>query len=111
VDNDGFIFIVGRASDFLKCGGKRVACTKIEEVLLDFDGLVEAAVVSMPDDLLGEAAKAFVVPRSGDIGNLQQKLSEFCKRHLPLPFIPKQFVVIDSLPKNTAGKVLKSNLR
>ena len=63
VDEEGFIYIVDRAKDFLKCRGEKVSCRQIEEVLLEFDELVEAAVIGIPDGVLGEAVKAFVVPR------------------------------------------------
>ncbi|MBV8357950.1 MAG: AMP-binding protein [Deltaproteobacteria bacterium] len=111
IDDEGFIYIVDRASDFLKCGGKRVSCSAIEEVLLEFAGLLEAAVISMPDEVLGEAPKAFVVTRNGDGANLKRELQDFCKLRLPLPLVPKQILIVDSLPKNGAGKVLKSVLK
>jgi long-chain acyl-CoA synthetase len=111
VDEDGFIWIVDRASDFLKCGGKRVSCRAIEEVLLGSDSLLEAAVVGVPDDVLGEAFKAFVVPRRKGATNVEQELREFCRSHMPLQVRPKQIVILDSLPKNDAGKVMKSLLK
>jgi len=110
VDEDGFIYIVDRAKDFLKCGGKRVSSTHIEEVLLEFDDLVEAAVVGMPDDMLGEAVKAFVVPRKRDCF-IRDRLLAFCARRLPAQLVPKEIVVLPSLPKNQAGKLAKSALK
>lgn len=110
VDEDGFIYVVDRAQDFLKCGGNRVSCRRIEAMLLDFDDLVEAAVVGIPDDVLGEAVKAFVTSRSGDplVGD---RLRRFCIKQFPLHLIPKEIVVLDALPKNSAGKVLKAALK
>jgi long-chain acyl-CoA synthetase len=111
VDGDGFIFIVDRAKDFLKCRGEKVSCRQIEEVLLEFDGLVEAAVIGMPDEVLGEAVKAFVVPRTRDAGRIAESLAAFCKTRLPPHHLPKEIVVLPSLPKSSAGKVMKSALR
>jgi len=111
VDGEGFLYVVDRASDFLKCGGKRVSCREIEEALLEFDGLVETAVVGIPDDVLGEAVMAFVVPRHRRDPDLEQELRDYCKQHLPLPLIPKRIVRLDSLPKNDSGKVMKSVLK
>jgi long-chain acyl-CoA synthetase len=111
VDEDGFIFIVDRAKDFLKCRGEKVSCRQIEEVLLEFDALVEAAVIGIPDDVLGEAVKAFVVPRNRDADRLSESLSAFCKTRLPPHHLPKEIVVLPSLPKSGAGKVMKSALR
>lgn len=70
VDEEGFIYIVDRAKDILKCRGEKVSCRQIEEVLLEFDELVEAAVIGIPDDVLDEAVKAFVVPRTRDAHGL-----------------------------------------
>ena len=63
VDEDGFIHIVDRAKDFLKCGGKRVSCRSLENILLEHAALLEAAVVGVPDEVLGEAVVAYIVPR------------------------------------------------
>lgn len=111
VDSDGFIYVVDRAKDFLKCGGERISCRRIEEELLAFDGLLEAAVIAVPDEVLGEAAKAFVVPGSEEDHGLGERLSAFLKTRLPSQAIPRQFVVLPLLPKNSAGKVLKTRLR
>lgn len=111
IDQDGFIYIVGRAKDFLKCGGKRVSCRQLEERILEFDGLLEAAVIGMPDDILGEAVKAFVVSRAPSSDGLAERVLQFCKEHLPPDLVPHDIVVLDTLPKNSAGKVLKQNLK
>jgi acyl-coenzyme A synthetase/AMP-(fatty) acid ligase len=88
-----------------------VSCRQIEEVLLEFDGLVEAAVIGIPDDVLGEAVKVFVVPRKRDSDGITESLAAFCKTRLPPHHLPKQIVVLSALPKNSAGKVMKSALR
>jgi acyl-CoA synthetase (AMP-forming)/AMP-acid ligase II len=111
VDEEGFIFIVDRAKDFLKCRGEKVSCRTIEEALLEFDELVEAAVTGIPDDVLGEAVKAFVVPRKRDATGIAESLAAFCKTRLPPHHLPKQIVILSALPKNSAGKVLKSSLQ
>jgi len=111
VDADGFIYIMGRAKDFLKCGGRRVSCRQIEEQLLEFEGLLEAAVIAVPDQILGEAVKAFVVLRNGDSNGLEETLRLFCKERMPSQFVPKEIVIVDSLPKNSAGKLVKQALK
>ncbi len=111
VDEDGFIYIVDRAKDFLKCGGKRVSCRHLENVLLEYDELIEAAVVGVPDEVLGEAALAYVVPRNPKAQPTPEQLNVHCRRRLPLPFVPKQFILLSSLPKNSSGKVLKPLLK
>ncbi len=111
VDEEGFIYVVDRAKDFLKCGGKRVSCRQLEEKLLEFHELLEAAVVGVKDDILGEAVKAFIVPRNSHADGLEARVRLFCKEHLPFQLMPKEVVVMQSLPKNSSGKVLKQNLK
>jgi acyl-CoA synthetase (AMP-forming)/AMP-acid ligase II len=111
VDEDGFIFIVDRAKDFLKCGGKRVSCRYLENVLLGYGELLEAAVVGVPDEVLGEAALAYVVLRNPKSGPTPEQLQAYCRQNLPPPFIPKYFRLVDALPKNSSGKVLKPALK
>ncbi len=67
VDEEGFVHIVGRARDFLKCGGKRVSCRQIEEAMLRFSGMTETAVVGIPDMVLGEAVCLFAVHPEGAV--------------------------------------------
>jgi acyl-coenzyme A synthetase/AMP-(fatty) acid ligase len=111
VDEDGFIYVVDRAKDFVKCGGKRVSCRQIEDQLLECDELLEAAVIGIPDEVLGEAVKAFVVPRMSNGNGLRESLHEFCRKHMPPNLVPKEIVLLAALPKNSAGKVLKQNLK
>ena len=111
VDEDGFIFIVDRAKDFLKCGGKRVSCRYLESVLLGYEELLEAAVVGVADEVLGEAAVAYVVLRDPKRGIRPEQLQAYCRQNLPPPFVPKKFVMLNSLPKNSSGKVLKPLLK
>lgn len=111
VDEDGFIYIVDRAKDFLKCGGKRVSCRYLENVLLGYEDLLEAAVVGVPDEVLGEAALAYVVLRDPKSGPTPEQLQAYCRQNLPPPFVPKHFVMVNALPKNSSGKVLKPLLK
>jgi acyl-CoA synthetase (AMP-forming)/AMP-acid ligase II len=111
IDEDGFLYLVDRARDFIKCGGERVSCQAVEEQLLEFEDLLEAAVIGVPDEVLGEASKLFVVPRESGIPDLESRLRRFCKEHLPPRLNPKIIVVLNSLPKSSAGKVLKTTLR
>jgi long-chain acyl-CoA synthetase len=110
VDADGFIYIVDRADDFLKCGGKRVSCRQIEQQLSECDEVLEAAVVGIPDEVLGEAVRVFVVSRTANRNDVEQALYTFCSKNMPSHLIPRDIVVVQALPKNDAGKVLKRKL-
>jgi len=111
VDEDGFIYIVDRAKDFLKCGGKRVSSRQLENVLLDFPELLEVAIVGIPDEVLGEAAVAHIVLRNPKSGPTAEVIKNFCREHLPPAFVPKHILIVSALPKNSSGKVLKAVLR
>jgi acyl-CoA synthetase (AMP-forming)/AMP-acid ligase II len=111
VDSDGFIYIVDRAKDFVKCGGQRISCRRIEEQLLTMEELIEAAAIGIPDEVLGEALKVFVVPRSRTSDGLAGQVLRFCKRSFVPPEMVKQVVVVNGLPKNDSGKVLKAQLK
>lgn len=111
VDEDGFIYVLDRAKDFLKCAGKRVSCRQIEDRILEYKGLAEAAVIGIADDITGEAVKTFVVPAGAAPAGLAEELRVFCMKHLPVELVPKEIVVLDALPKNSSGKVLKRELR
>jgi long-chain acyl-CoA synthetase len=111
VDSDGYIYVVDRVKDFIKCGGNRVSCRAIEEKLLECGDLLEAAVIGVPDEILGEAVKAYVVLREGKASQTELSLREFCLRTLPSMQVPKEFVFLDVLPKNASGKVVKAALR
>jgi acyl-CoA synthetase (AMP-forming)/AMP-acid ligase II len=111
IDEDGFIYIVDRAKDFLKCGGKRISCQQVENQLQEFECLLEAVVVGMPDEVLGEAVKAFLVTRMPGCPAFADCFRTFCKEHVLPQLVPREFVVMPALPKNSAGKVLKHSLR
>jgi len=120
VDEDGFVYVVDRGKDFLKCGGVRVSSRQVEDRLLECEWLLEAAVVGVPDDLLGEAVKAFVVPRESacngpcqwtDCRGAKDRLLRFCRERMPTKLVPKEIVLLPVLPKNSAGKVVKADLK
>ena len=111
VDNDGFIYIVDRAKDFVKCGGKRVSCRQIEDRLLECEEVLEAAVIGIPDEVLGEAVKAFIVPRAANHNGLAGSLHHFCKKNMSPHLVPREIVVVQGLPKNSSGKVMKQSLK
>ena len=110
-DPEGFLRIVDRAKSFLKCGGTRTSAQRIEEELLAFPDIVEAAVVGIPDELLGEAVAAFVVARDPDDASTVQRLKAFAASRLAPPLQPKIIEVLTTLPKSAAGKVQRRLLR
>lgn len=112
VDAEGFIYIVDRAKDILKCDGERVSCRSIEDVLLEHPEILEAAVVGIPDEVQGEAVKAFVVPRFMPCEpGFDDRFEQFYRERLPSKLRPKEVVVLPVLPKSESNKVLKWKLK
>ena len=109
VDEDGFVMIVDRARDFLKCGGKRVSCRQIEETLLHFPGMTETAVVGVPDMVLGEAVHLFAVHPEG--AACEEALRTFCEKELDRVLVPREIEFLDGLPRNSSGKPDKRTLK
>jgi acyl-CoA synthetase (AMP-forming)/AMP-acid ligase II len=110
MDEDGYLYVVGRSKDFIKAGGFRISAKEVEDVLLEIDELHEAAVIGVDDPILGEAIKAFIVQRE-DAELTQEKVSEFLKPLLPAYKQPKYIEFVPSLPKGKSGKVLKIELK
>lgn len=109
VDDSGYIKIVDRARDFLKCGGKRVSAKQIEETLLAFDGMTEVAVVGVQDMVLGEAVYLFAVHPDGE--SCAEELKKFCEKELDRTLLPKGVEFLDGLPQNNSGKPDKLALK
>ena len=109
-DADGFFWVVGRKKDMIKAGAHRISPKEIEDALLEFPEVHEAAVIGVPDEILGEAIKAFVVFRPGTTPDLEA-LKSFLGRRLPPYKLPGQYAVREDLPKNESGKIMKQALR
>ena len=110
-DDEGFLFLVGRRQDMLKVGAHRVGAKEIEDVLHEFAGVDEVAVVPAPHELLGEVPVAFLAMADG--GDVDRKTLEgFCHSRLPAYKVPAQFYVRPELPKlGAVGKIDKARLR
>jgi acyl-coenzyme A synthetase/AMP-(fatty) acid ligase len=110
VDEDGYIYIVGRKSDMIKTGAYRVSPQEIEEVLVKHKDVMECGVVGVPDPILGELIHAFVVLT--DNAHLNNKeLLRFCKKNLPYYKIPTYIEFVPSLPKTKLGKIKRYELK
>jgi len=109
IDRDGFLYIVGRSRSMIKVGGGRVSPQEIEDTISELPDVVETAVIGVKDEVLGEAVKAFAVVRPGaTITPLH--IEKFLKQRLAPFKVPKQIVLVDRLPKNPAGKILRTQL-
>jgi acyl-CoA synthetase (AMP-forming)/AMP-acid ligase II len=109
-DRDGFIHVVDRAKDMIITGGENVYSAEVEEVLFSHEKVLEVAVVGVPDPDWGERVKAVVVPVNG-VTLTREEILEHCRENLAGYKKPRIIDMVDSLPRNAAGKVLKFKLR
>jgi long-chain acyl-CoA synthetase len=110
LDDEGFLWITGRCKEMLIIGGENVFPREIEAVLEAHEGVLQAAVIGMPDDLRGEAPVAFVIPAQGAHVD-EQELRGYAKRVLAGFKVPKRIEIREDLPTGPTGKILKRRLR
>ncbi len=109
MDPDGYFRIVDRKKDMVVVSGFNVYPNEVEDVLAAHPGILEAAVIGVPDDVAGEAVKAFVV--KVDPGLTAEAIRAYCKEHLTAYKVPKRVEFRDELPKSNVGKILRKDLR
>jgi len=105
LDDDGFLFVEGRADDMVVVGGENVYPVEVEEVIESMSGVDEAAVLGVTDEEYGEVLAAFVV---GSVS--EEDVISRCKEELAPYKVPKRVEVLDELPRTSTGKVLKREL-
>jgi long-chain acyl-CoA synthetase len=108
MDEEGYLYFVGRQDDIIKSRGEKVAPKEVENVLYSLPGVVEAAVIGVPDPLLGEAIKAFVVSRGDDLD--ERAVLRHCRAHLEDFMVPQIVAFVHALPKTDSGKIKKTDL-
>ena len=104
MDEEGFLYFVGRRDTMIKSSGFRISPAEVEEVLFQTGEIRGAAVIGVPDDILGSAIVAFVVPRNGHALD-KEALLAYCAQQMPRYMVPKFIEVLAELPKNPSGKV------
>ncbi|WP_426512379.1 FadD3 family acyl-CoA ligase [Dactylosporangium sp. McL0621] len=110
LDERGYLRITDRLKDMFIVGGFNAYPAEIEQVIARHPAVAEVAVVGVPDERLGEVARAFVVPRAGSAFD-PADLAAYCKDRLANYKLPRSFVPVEALPRNASGKVLKTTLR
>ena len=109
-DKDGYLYVVDRKKDMIKTGGENVASREVEEVLYQYPGIEEVAVIGLPDPKWIEVVAAVAVPKKGVTLN-EKDLMAHCKKHLAGFKCPKKVFIAEKLPKNPSGKILKRELK
>jgi acetyl-CoA synthetase len=112
-DEDGYFWIVGRIDDVINVSGHRLSTMEIESSIVGCDGVAEAAVIGVPDELTGEAILAFVTPEGGTAGD--ERLDATIRSHVADQIgkfaRPKKIAFADDLPKTRSGKIMRRLLR
>ena len=109
MDADGFLYFVGRTDDIIKTRGEKVSPVEVENAMHGIEGIREVAVVGVPDDVLGQSIRAFVVLQPGATLTDKQ-IRVLSAQRLENFMVPKDIVIVDDLPKTTTGKVSKKLL-
>jgi acyl-CoA synthetase (AMP-forming)/AMP-acid ligase II len=109
MDEEGFLYFVGRRDDIIKSRGEKVSPREVESVMHGMLGVREVAVVGVPDPVLGEAVKAFVILEDGSPLTVDEIL-RYCAANLENVLMPKSVEVVDALPRTPTGKISKKAL-
>ncbi len=109
MDEEGYLYFVSRKDDIIKTRGEKVAPKEVENVLYGIEGVVEAAVVGVPDPILGEVPKAILVV--DDVKITEAQVLAHCRAHLEDFMVPRYVEFRSELPKTTSGKIKKTDLR
>ena len=110
MDEDGYVFIQDRSKDMINSGGENVYPAQVESAIYGYPAVAEVAVVSVPDDTWGEAVKACVVPKPGSMVDPADIIA-FTRERLAGFKVPKTVDVIEVMPSNTSGKIMRRELR
>lgn len=108
-DEEGYLYFVARKDDIIKSRGEKVSPREVENVLYKLDGVLEAAVIGVADEVLGEAVKAFIVLKEGYAWT-ERDVIKHCLAHLESFMAPKQVAFMDGLPRTDTGKITKRGL-
>ncbi len=110
LDDEGYLYVQDRLKDMIISGGENVYSREVENVLYEHPAVMDAAVIGLPDDTYGEAVTAVLVLHEG-CSLVHEELKAYCRGKLGGYKIPRQLRLVDQLPRNASGKVLKNTLR
>jgi acyl-CoA synthetase len=111
IDDDGYLSVVGRTSDFIIRGGKNISAPAVEAELATHPAVAMAAAVPFPDPVFGERVCAYVETRAGASVTLEDLVAHLSSRGVSREWYPERLVVVDELPRSSGGKVAKGDLR
>jgi fatty-acyl-CoA synthase len=110
-DEDGYLYVVDRKKDMIISGGENIYCAEVENVLAAHPKIAEVALIGVPDPRWGETPLAVVAPRDPDDPPTEADMDAFCREHLAAYKRPRRLQIVEALPRNPSGKVVKGVLR
>ena len=110
MDEDGYLFIHDRVKDMIISGGENVYPAEVESAIYGHPAIAEVAVIGIPDDKWGEAVKAVCVPKPGAVIDEADVIS-WARERIAGFKVPKSIDIIEALPRNASGKILRKDLR
>lgn len=110
-DKDGYLWIADRVDDMIISGGENIYPREVEDVLYEHQGILDVAVIGLPDEKWGEIVVAIVVKKNPTV--TEKELDDFCKNSSKLADYkrPKKYIFLETMPRNASGKILKYQLR
>ena len=112
IDDEGFIFVVGRSKNIIKSGGYRISPNEIENEILSCEKFKGCVVYGIPDEIMGEAVVAVIqVPNTVDPSDLKSEVLTHCNKRLPSYKVPKKIFFIDEFPLNSSNKLDMARLK
>jgi long-chain acyl-CoA synthetase len=110
MDEDGFAYIVDRKKDMINVGGEKVFPSEVEDMMLVHPKIKDLVVVGIPEDLKGEAPKAFIQLKEGETAT-EEEIREFCKKKMAPYKVPIAVEFVAEVPRSVSGKALRRTLR
>jgi long-chain acyl-CoA synthetase len=110
MDDSGYAYIVDRKKDMINVGGEKVFPSEVEDMMINHPKIKDLAIVGIPDELKGEAPKAFVVLKEGESLTLEE-LRKYCKTAMAPYKVPVALEFLDEVPRLASGKALRRQLR
>jgi fatty-acyl-CoA synthase len=110
-DDDGYLYVVDRTKDMIISGGENIYCAEVENVLAGHPKIGEVALIGVPDERWGETPLAVVAPRDPDDPPADAEIEAYCREHLAAYKRPRHVRLVEALPRNPSGKVVKPVLR
>jgi acyl-coenzyme A synthetase/AMP-(fatty) acid ligase len=109
-DERGFLYFLGRKDDMIKSKGERISAKEVENNISSMEGVAEVAIIGVPDEIFGQAIKAYIVPVPG-VELPEKQVLKYCAENMETFMVPKYIEFMDSLPKTPNGKIDKKQLK